>query len=396
MHLHRRAQPRLRPEIRFCRVIARASLAPPRHAPAATTLHYLPAPARTKLHQAISTIFPHALLRLGIVCLALVIASTASAAAPVEPTAENLRAAISRSLPLLTAGARGSMEKRERCFTCHNQGLPIAALTAARSRGFAIDTNELRVQLQFTADFLAKNRTNYLAGKGQGGQTDTAGYALWALANGGWKPDSTTAAVAEYLLVWQKNLEHWKPQSRRPPSEGSLFTSTHAALRGLQSFATPEQHQRRTARFHQVRTWLLQTPAQDHEDRVFRLRALHVADAPAPAIAQAAADLLASQRPDGGWAQLPNLESDAYATATALVALLQTDRLAADATASLRGLRYLLTHQLPDGSWHVKTRSKPIQSYYESGYPHGPDQFISITAAGWATTALALALPPSP
>jgi hypothetical protein len=41
----------------------------------------------------------------------------------------------------------------------------------------------------------------------------------------------------------------------------------------------------------------------------------------------------------------------------------------------------------------VKTRSKPIQTYYESGYPHGADQFISITAAGWATTAFALALP---
>jgi len=48
---------------------------------------------------------------------------------------------------------------------------------------------------------------------------------------------------------------------------------------------------------------------------------------------------------------------------------------------------------LDDGSWHVPTRSTPIQTYYESGYPHGEDQFISITAAGWATTALALALP---
>ena len=47
----------------------------------------------------------------------------------------------------------------------------------------------------------------------------------------------------------------------------------------------------------------------------------------------------------------------------------------------------------PDGTWHVHTRSEPIQSYFESGYPHGEDQFISITAAGWATTALALALP---
>jgi hypothetical protein len=40
----------------------------------------------------------------------------------------------------------------------------------------------------------------------------------------------------------------------------------------------------------------------------------------------------------------------------------------------------------------VKTRSKPIQTYYESGYPHGKDQFISISAASWATIALALAV----
>ncbi|MFM6026129.1 MAG: hypothetical protein ACKPER_24985 [Dolichospermum sp.] len=42
----------------------------------------------------------------------------------------------------------------------------------------------------------------------------------------------------------------------------------------------------------------------------------------------------------------------------------------------------------------MTSRSKPIQSYFESGYPHGTNQFISISAAGWATTALALVLPP--
>ena len=52
-----------------------------------------------------------------------------------------------------------------------------------------------------------------------------------------------------------------------------------------------------------------------------------------------------------------------------------------------------MSNQLPDGSWHVVSRSKPFQPYFESGYPHGKDQFISIAAAGWATTALLLALP---
>jgi len=316
--------------------------------------------------------------------------------APAQDVAVNtgtLRAAIEKSLPLLTAGARGSMEKRERCFTCHNQGLPIMALAAAQSRGFKIDAEELRKQVKFTADFLEKNRTNYLAGKGQGGQADTAGYALWALENGGWKSDATTAAVSEYLLHWQKDLDHWKPQSRRPPTEQSLFTSTHVALRGLKTFGTPEQRERIDRRFEQVRAWLLKIKAEDTEDRVFRLRALHLAGAPEAEVRKAAKELLDTQRADGGWEQLAGMETDSYATSTALVALHQAGGLATMDEAYRKGLRYLLGKQLADGSWFVTSRSKPIQAYFESGYPHGTNQFISISAASWATTALALALP---
>lgn len=309
------------------------------------------------------------------------------------PTAEAIRSAITKSLPLLEAGSKGSLEKRKQCFTCHNQGLPIQVATLARARGFAIDAENLQKQVQFTADFLAKNRTNYREGRGQGGQIDTAGFALWALENGGWKPDETTAAVTEYLLVFQKDLEHWKPQAQRPPAERSFFTSTHVALRGLKTFGTPEQKERIEQRFEQVRGWLLKTAAQDTEDRVSRLRALHVAGAPTEDIQNATKDLLQSQHADGGWAQLPDMESDAYATGTALSALHEAGGLATSDTAYRKGLRYLLSKQLDDGSWHVATRAKPFQTYFESGYPHGADQFISITAAGWATTALALALP---
>jgi len=324
-----------------------------------------------------------------------VLALLPARAADLAPTPEALRAAVEKSLPLLTTGARGSMEKRERCFTCHNQGLPILALTTAQSRGFKIDADELKKQLRFTADFLDKNRTNYLAGKGQGGQADTAGYALWALENGGWKPDTTTAAVTEYLLRWQKELEHWRPQSRRPPTEQSLFTSTHVALRGLKTFGTAEQRERIDRRFEQVRAWLLKTPAQDTEDRVFRLRALRVAGASDAELWKAAQELLDTQRPDGGWEQLAGMATDAYATSTALVALHQAGGVDTADEAYRKGLRYLLAQQLEDGSWRVTSRSKPIQAYFESGYPHGTNQFISISAAGWATTALALALPPA-
>src|SRR6266496_5538671 len=126
---------------------------------------------------------------------------------------EAIRAAVAKSVPLLETGARGSMEKRKQCFTCHNQALPVMALTTARSRGITIDAENLRHQVQFTADFLGKNRTNYLAGRGQGGQALTAGYPIWTLEMGGWKSDGTTDAVAEYLLKFQNDLNHWKPQT---------------------------------------------------------------------------------------------------------------------------------------------------------------------------------------
>jgi hypothetical protein len=313
----------------------------------------------------------------------------------VVPSHETIKAAVAKSLPLLETAARGSMEKRKQCFTCHNQALPVMALATSRSRGILIDADNLRRQVQFTAEFLAKNRTNYLAGKGQGGQALTAGYALWTLEIGGWKSDETTEAVAEFLLKFQNDLDHWKPQTVRPPSEGSQFTVSYVALRGLKMFGTGGQQERIAQRTAQVRQWILNTVARETEDLVFRLRSLRVAEAPEDEIRSAAQELLKAQRADGGWAQRASLESDAYATGTALVALHQAGGVATADPAYRNGLRFLIARQLYDGSWHVPTRSTPIQTYYESGYPHGEDQFISITAAGWATTALALALPPT-
>jgi squalene cyclase len=56
-------------------------------------------------------------------------------------------------------------------------------------------------------------------------------------------------------------------------------------------------------------------------------------------------------------------------------------------------LRFLIADQREDGSWFVASRSKPFQPYFESGFPYGKDQFISMAATSWAVTALSLACP---
>jgi squalene cyclase len=276
------------------------------------------------------------------------------------------------------------------------------ALAAAQQRGWKVDEAEIARQTAHITAFLDQNREKYLQGKGQGGQADTAGYALWTLAAWRVPPSPTTEAVVEYLLKRHQDKDHWPNSSQRPPSEASPFTTTFLALYGLNAYGTEDRLTRISSRKEHAQAWLIRTPPRDHEDRVFRLLALAEAGAPSQAVEQAAADLRQTQRDDGGWAQLDHGEpveatrSDAYATGSALVALHLTGQVRTDEPLYRRGVAYLVRTQQPDGSWHVASRSKPFQTYFETGYPHGKDQFISCAAGAWATWALVLSLPPQP
>jgi hypothetical protein len=199
--------------------------------------------------------------------------------------------------------------------------------------------------------------------------------------------------VADYLTAAHQDSVYWRVTTSRPPSEGSHFAATFVALRGLRSYAGDKQRQAVAERLDGVRAWLVKTPAKDTEDRVFRLWALRSLDAGEGVIGSARDELLATQRSDGGWGQLQDSESDAYATGTALVVLGQAGRVGPTDPGYRRGVAYLLKTQARGGSWHVKSRSKPIQTYFETGFPHEADQFISSAATGWAATALAMTLP---
>ncbi len=316
--------------------------------------------------------------------------SIAWANAEIPPPQAELRAAVAKALPHLEKGTAGHMANRT-CFACHNQGVPILAIVTARSRGFAIDDALLRKNMEFIDAFLGTNRTGYQQGRGQGGQVATAGHALWTLELGSWQRNETTAAVTDYLLQAHRESTFWRATSQRPPSEGSPFTTSFLALRALQFYGSAEQQDRIAQRTRVVRDWLLRTPAKDTEDRVFRLWALKLAGAHPVEVQRAAQDLLGAQRFGGGWTQLEATPPDAYATGSALVALHEAADLAPSDPVYRRGIRFLLKTQLPDGTWHVASRSRPFQTYFETGFPHGKDQFISSAASAWATTALALA-----
>ena len=330
------------------------------------------------------------------IVMALVLAGISAGRSLADPPDEvSLRAAIQKAIPPLEKASAGSADKRK-CFTCHNQAIPILALTEAQQRGFEVDAKNLDRQLKHTLDHLKRGKKQYEEGKGQGGRVLTAGYALWALEAGKHKPDDTTALVTQYLLGYQLEQHYWHHPGNRPPSSGSRFATTYVALVGLDEYETEKQREAGDTRRAEILKWLLSArgkKAPETEDMVFRLRSLKLVGAESQDIGAAVETLLATQRDDGGWAQKKDMKSDAYATATALTTLLRDGHVDRGSKAAQQAARFLLDAQKDDGSWHVVTRAKGFQTYFESGYPHGKDQFISCAAGGWATIALTLMLP---
>jgi hypothetical protein len=302
-----------------------------------------------------------------------------------------VRNAVAAAIPRLVAGAAGHVEQKT-CFACHNQAFPLLALAAARDRGFAIPDSFFKTQTEHVAAFLADNSTRFRDGTGTGGQAATASFALLALELGRYRPDDATEAVTEYLLRFEPNRDHWRMTSNRPPSESSDFTVTYVSLRVLRTYIPEKQRRSFEKRAAAAKDWLRHAPTRETEDRVYRLLALKEVEADEKERAAAVRELVGSQRPDGGWAQLDGGTSDAYATGSALYALQSAGGLPPDSPVVRSATDFLLRTQLPDGTWKVKSRSKPFQPYYESGFPHGKDQFISISASSWATAALALSL----
>jgi N-acyl-D-amino-acid deacylase len=292
---------------------------------------------------------------------------------------QGVREAATRAVRLIDRTSASFLTTRA-CFTCHTQTLSAMVLRDARNIGFEIDEANFKRQYERAIEDLSGTRV------------DMKGYALWALDIGQHAPDDKTEAMVEYVLNYEKELGTWKITVDRPPAEASNFTTNYVALRGLNRYGSAKQREAIATRATAVQQWLESANAIDTEDQVFRLRLAYELKLPSNKVDGFVEKLLSEQDADGGWAQKQGMKPDAYATGSALVALHEAGGLSSQHSAWVRGLGYLLRTQEPDGSWHVASRAKPIQEYFESGFPHGKDQFISAFATGWATEALLMSL----
>jgi len=315
-----------------------------------------------------------------------------------KPRRENtIQSAIQSSLPLIQR-ADANFVPKAACVSCHNNSFAAMAVGMARKSGFQVDEKTAAQQVKANVFGLEKLRDylhqGFFAPVGDVFGQFVVSYILIGLDAEHYKADLNTDAAAMYLKSHQSPDGQWvyPAADARPPICSDYIGQTAVSMRALQLYAPKADKAAYDQAIQLAAAWMAKAQSRNNEDRSYRLLGLAWAGTDRNATQKAMRELLAKQRPDGGWSDLDSMESSAYATGKSLFALQTADLPVSDA-AYRRAVKFLLSTQQEDGSWYVKTRAMASQPYFDAGFPHGFDQWISAAGTSWATMALSLASP---
>jgi squalene cyclase len=301
--------------------------------------------------------------------------------------APSAQAALGRAVPLLQHSDVQFLAKSG-CVSCHNNTLTAMTVSAARANGVRVDEQIAASQKDAIGEYVHSWRDRALQGIGIPGDADTVSYVLVGLAAENYPADTATDAMVRFLKGQQRADGHWDLLAHRPPIESDELQVTALSMRAIQLYAPAAQRAHYEPTIARAAEWIAKAEPRSTQARAFKVLGLYWSNAKKEAIRAVADPLVAQQRADGGWSQLPTLESDAYATGQALYALAESGAMNVSDPVYRRGVAFLLKTQLADGSWFVKSRAIPLQPHFDAGFPHGRDQFISAAATNWAALAL--------
>ena len=311
----------------------------------------------------------------------------------------NIQRAVQDTIPHLQR-ADTNFITNSGCVSCHDNSLTAMTMGLSRKRGFRIDEQSDAVQVQANVDVLAKLRDRlhqgFIVPTEDNFSEGILAYQLMGLAAEGYKPDINTDTAALYILLRQHKNGEWPAQhaDNRPPICLDYIGQTARSMHALQLYTPKANAAEYRKAIDLAANWLAAARSYNNDDRSWRVAGLAWAGTNKAATRQAVKELLAMQRPDGGWSDLPTTQSTAYATGKSLVAL-HIAGLPASSPAYQRGIKLLLNTQQQDGSWYVQTRALGFQPWFDAGFPHGHNQWISAAGSNWAAMALAYALPES-
>ncbi len=307
--------------------------------------------------------------------------------------------AIERGLGFLEKDA-AKWRKERQCATCHHGTFTVWAFAEAKRAGYTVP-----------ADIVTENATWYKERlKDIEKPRDTR--PGWSMVNStalnlavmaAMLPEQTALSadelkkIAGHLLRHQEPDGSWSwataPAKNRPPP---FFESDEVAtllgclaLGPLVPKDSQEKSEIREARAKAAKWLADHKPTNTTQAAAYRLLAKFQNGEPQRRLQEDVDRFLARQNKDGGWPQLPDGASDAYATGQALY-VLNVAGVKSDRREVQRGVEFLTKTQNEDGSWPMVRRGHEGVTPGEFKVP------IIYFGSAWATIGLMRSVPNQP
>jgi hypothetical protein len=339
------------------------------------------------------------------IALALCISSLALAGDPVSVPAsppQKVQQTIERAIGYLQTESATWLSQRT-CAACHHAGMPLWALSEADRQGYAVDRKFLTGTIEGTLGSPEKLIASRLVA-GPKDPPDTrpmargvnmglpflavAARSMPSLEEG---QKQSLRRIADEIVRKQQADGSWEFFLSRPPMNESQATDVAWIIMALQGETGPDA-EAHGATLEKGMAWLAGAEPGNQQAKVLKLLVALRAGKPRDTLQPAVDELLALQRPDGGWGQTAELPSDAFATGQALYTL-SLAGYTTERPEMKRAVDLLVATQKPDGSWLMASRASP------DGKPGGHAKLltpITCGAASWATMGLARLTPKRP
>lgn len=314
-----------------------------------------------------------------------------------ESTPQQGREAVKRGLAFLQKDAAKWRKDRE-CATCHHGTMTVWALTEAKSQGYEVAAEALTDAVKWTRDRLLARIDLPRDSRAGWSMVSTPALYLSSVALAVPRQDAITAdelkRIAKHLVRHQEADGSWSwssaPAKNRPPpvfeSDEVATLLAYLALGPQVPADAKEKSEVRDAR-QKAEAWLAKTtPSDTTQAMALRLLAKARAGGSAKGLAADIDPFLKRQNKDGGWGQLKDAASDAYATGQALY-ILSLAGVAPDRAEVRRGVSFLVSTQKEDGAWPMTTRSHPGATPSKNLVP------ITYFGSAWATLGLMRCVP---
>ena len=306
-------------------------------------------------------------------------------------TPQQARQVAERGLAFLKEDAT-KWRKEHQCSTCHHGTMTVWALSEAKSQGYAVAEETLADVGKWAKERLKdidKPRDTRLGWN----MVNTPALYLEVMAQAVPKQEAVSAderqRIAGHLLRHQEADGSWAwsiapPQNRAPPHFESDEVVTLLAYLALRQHVPADAQEKSAARDgrQNAAAWLANAKPNDTtQAAALRLLVKARAGESAKTLRAEIDEFLDRQNKDGGWGQLRDLPSDAYATGQALY-FLSLAGLRNDRAEIHKGVSFLVANQKKDGSWRMTSRAHAGAKPATNPVP------ITYFGSAWATLGL--------